>query len=81
LHLLQINLQHHIEKAGTKVMDHMMTLDGASIKIDMLLQKLEVSEKKLHLLVKHISQQQKLLIEKEKTLTAKVVNNLQFSDG
>ena len=54
-------------------MDYMMALDGPLAKLDMSHEKLQVSEKKLHILVNHISQQQKFLKEKEKTLIAKVI--------
>ena len=57
-------------------MDHVMALDGPLAKLDMLHEKLDVSEKKLQILVNHISQQQKFLKEKEKTLIAKVIYDL-----
>ena len=57
-------------------MDHMKDLDGPLAKLDMLHEKLEVSEKKLRILVNYISQQQKFLKEKEKTLIAKVIYEL-----
>jgi len=77
--ILQKNLQREVERAGGKVIDHMMNLDQASDKLDTLREKLDASQQKLQMLANHISQQQKFLKEKEKNLIAKVRTALQSS--
>ncbi|KAI5070043.1 hypothetical protein GOP47_0014386, partial [Adiantum capillus-veneris] len=65
------NLQYEVEKAGTKVIDHLVNLDQASKKLDKLREKLDTSQEKLQMIANHNAKQHKLLTERETNLGVK----------
>ncbi|KAI5062770.1 hypothetical protein GOP47_0023309 [Adiantum capillus-veneris] len=62
------NLQYEVEKAGTKVIDHLVNLDQASKKLDKLREKLDTLQEKWQMIANHNAKQHKLLTERETNL-------------